>query len=736
LFLPQTVSNKPDNLLVFQFDDTLSAVVKYQVNSSYFTFEIVEISHPVDVAIWGPISTSINEIIGETVGVVRNEEFAIGIQSLNKRTLGGYPWNENDCMPQIDIFEQENLSDLSEKGKREVLYRVEAAKPENYGSSLQAYVRNRTTDRLINNWGHEYYVSPAYTDGGIVGSKIALFGCPENKALETIGEIEIEQGLAHPLIDGTWGKISQGASAAYIIMEFGEDTIEKAIEITKKAGLMYLYHSGPFKNWGHFELDGKSFPHGTEGLKQCVDFAKKEEIFVGVHTLSNFITTNDPYVSPVPDSRLAKIGTTKITEEVDSKSTTIQIESPQFFNQFENNNLKTVQIGNELIRYGDITKEFPWKLINCIRGSFGTTPTSHSKGSTISMLADHGYKVFLSDVELTVEMSTRLADLFNKTGLRQISFDGVEGNRSTGMGNYGEILFTQTWYDNLDNSIKQHYIADASRTSHFFWHVYSRMNWGEPWYAGFRESQTEYRLKNQAYFKRNYMPAMLGWFSMRNTTTIEDIEWMLARSAAFNAGFGFVLSSESIEMNGQADLILNTVKDWEKIRMAGGFTSAQRKKMESIQNEFHLEALTDNVWNLYPVHSFKFSHEKKVRQPGEPLYSTFHFENDVEAQPFQFIITAAEGGLGKFSMEVDNYNKIEWDIQLHEGESFRYTGGKHAIVLDNNLNKIKEVPVDTTLLILNKGNHTINFDCEFSAQEQAKAKIEIRILDTPEVIQL
>jgi len=23
------------------------------------------------------------------------------------RTLGGYPWNENDCMPQIDIFDQD-----------------------------------------------------------------------------------------------------------------------------------------------------------------------------------------------------------------------------------------------------------------------------------------------------------------------------------------------------------------------------------------------------------------------------------------------------------------------------------------------------------------------------------------------------------------------------------------------------------------------------------------------------
>jgi hypothetical protein len=110
------------------------------------------------------------------------------------------------------------------------------------------------------------------------------------------------------------------------------------------------------------------------------------------------------------------------------------------------------------------------------------------------------------------------------------------------MGNYGEILFTTAWYDRISPEIRSHFIADASRTSHYFWHIYSRMNWGEPWYASFRESQTEYRLKNQAYFRRNLMPGMLGWFQMRPETTLDDVEWMLALASALDAGFGFVTS--------------------------------------------------------------------------------------------------------------------------------------------------------------------------------------------------
>jgi len=39
----------------------------------------------------GPYPATISETIGETIGVVRGEEFALGIQSLNPKTIGGYP---------------------------------------------------------------------------------------------------------------------------------------------------------------------------------------------------------------------------------------------------------------------------------------------------------------------------------------------------------------------------------------------------------------------------------------------------------------------------------------------------------------------------------------------------------------------------------------------------------------------------------------------------------------------
>jgi len=734
VFRPSSiVSEKDQNELVFNFDSVkVKARIKVELKKSHLTFELVDIQpkEDVELVIWGPYPTTINKSIGETVGVVRGEEFALGIQALNPKTLGGFPWKENDCMPQLDIFEGEDYSDLSEEGKRYVLYRVEAAKPEKFGSTLQAYCRNRIYSREVENWGHQKYYAPAYNDGGVIGSKIALFGCPVEKTLDVIEQIEITENLPHPVIDGEWGKKSPTANASYLIMNFGEEDIEKAISYTKQAGLKYLYHSGPFKTWGHFPLN-EQFPNGNEGLKKCVSIAENKGVHLGVHTLSNFITTNDAYVTPIPDDRLAKVGFSAIVEDIDDTQNIIQIDFPVPFTDTKNSNLKTVVIGEELIRYGSISEKEPWILLDCQRGAFETTASSHKNGDKIGLLADHAYKVFLTNTELTKEVAKNLADLFNNTGLRQISFDGLEGNRSTGMGNYGEILMTTTWYDHLDENIKSHFIADASRTSHYFWHIYSRMNWGEPWYAGFRESQTEYRFKNQKYFERNLMPGMLGWFLMTEETSLEDIEWMLAKASGYNAGFGFVSNYKAFEGNGATEKILNQINLWESARLNGLFDDTVRGKLKDIEKEFRLQSVVDNRFKLTEIESYITEHTKKVRQPGEPLYSILEFNLVNDGTDLEFVITALDGDVKDITLEIDNYKQLDFPGILAEGNNIKYCGGDHAIVYSKNWNKIKDVKIES--LMLDAGEHMVTIDCKFP-DEKSRMKIEVRVPISKQII--
>lgn len=729
-----------DNSILLNYQDNIEANIKVEEKASHLTFELLSLSNndSVDLIIWGPYHNTIDKIIGETVGVVRGEEFALGIQALNIKTLGGYPWNESDRMPAFDIFKEDDPNNLHPGSDGSVLYRIEAAKPSLQGSSLQAYCRNRFTDRIVQDFNHDKLVAPAFDDGGVIGSKIALFGCPVEDALSTIGTIEIEEGLPHPTLDGQWTKIAPEAASAYLIMAFTEDNVDEAIALTKRAGLKYLYHYGKtFESWGHFDLFKGEFPSGMAGLRTCVEKAEAEGIKIGTHFLSNFVSTTDAYVTPVPHEGLAKVGSSVITEDIDASQTEIVIESPEFFNQMKNNNLKTVVIDNELIRYGNVSDEAPWRLLDCQRGAFNTTASAHNSGTEISKLLDHGYKVFLTNTDLTVEMSKTMADLYNQTGLRQISFDGLEGNRSTGLGTYGESMMPYVWYNNLSDELKDHLIIDASRTTHFFWHIYTRMNWGEPWYGGFRESQTEYRMNNQPYFKRNFMPGMLGWFKMTPETSIEDMEWLLTRSAAYDAGYAFVVGEGIIEQNGNSEKILALIGEWERARIGGAFSDEQKEIMKDLESEFSLTSQGENEWSLRRVYSGKFKHEKKVMQPGEPLYSTFDFRHTGEDQSINFILSAVEADISDIILEIDNYKEITLPTSLTSGQTIKYTGGDNAQVYNSTWQVIREIDIDASNFKISEGGHTLTFDCQFrNAGKDALAKFEIRTFDRAEKITL
>ena len=65
-----------------------------------------------------------------------------------------------------------------------------------------------------------------------------------------------------------------------------------------------------------------------------------------------------------------------------------------------------------MIRYGSVSEEKPWRLLDCTRGAFDTKATFHKKGDSIAKLADHAYRVFLTNPELSIEMAQNISRIF------------------------------------------------------------------------------------------------------------------------------------------------------------------------------------------------------------------------------------------------------------------------------------------------------------------------------------
>ncbi|MDO9254013.1 MAG: hypothetical protein Q7U54_00770 [Bacteroidales bacterium] len=690
----------------------INAVVKVTTNKIHLSFRLTKLSdkEKVNAVVWGPYPTTISQTICEVIGVVRDGQFAIGLQALNPKTLGG-------------ILKNEGGTDDS---------RGNAAIAQTYGSSLQAYSLDRSKPRHPSVWNDQYPDMPvaAIPRETTIGSAIALFGCPENETLDHIGAIELAEGLPHPLINGIWHKKSPETGRAYLISDFDESTIDQMLDYTQQAGLMSLYHEGPFQSWGHFILDPKSFPNGNAGMKTCVEKAEKKGLRIGVHTLSTFINTNDPYVSPVPDKRLSETGASLLSADVTAIATEISVESNQYFKNIKPSTLHAVRIGDEIIRFRDATDEAPYKLLDCQRGAFETKAVAHAKGEHAGMLLDYPYNTLFPNFELQQEIAGNLGRFFNETGVSHMDFDGHEGCMSSGEGDYA----IQAFAEKVFRETKQTLVNGTSRSSHYYWHICHYWNWGEPWYGGFRESQGDYRLENQPFLERNYMPNMLGWFLLSATTGTDDIEWMMARAAGYNAGFALVARYNSLQKNPNTSQLLALIKLWQEASKQKIFSSDQLARLKNPANDFHLEK-DGQEWKLYPFSKYKYEHTNQLLQPGQPTYSNWAFENKDAEQPLSFTLTlmGKEGAVTNPWIELDGYFKLELPGTFEAGNSI-VCDGKTIKLYNSKGSFKKDIQLSQAIPQLKTGKHIIKYDCVFPEESELVNRFIIKTISNPEII--
>ena len=686
-----------------------TVIVRAQSHAAYVALEIVNATPAaaVDAVIWGPYPTTISRTIGEIIGVVRDSSVALGLQVLNLKTLGG------------DLPNREGST----------WARGIAALAKPWGSSISAYAIDRSRPRTVDAWGGNFADMPVAPIPGetVVGSAIALFTCAEPRTFAVLEAIEVAEHLPHPTIAGVWFPKSPLYERSYLISSFGESDVDEMIAYTKRAGLMSLYHEGPFKSWGHFVLNDAQFPNGRRGLKLAVDKAHEAGLHFGVHTLTNFINTNDPYVTPVPDDRLSVTGTSTLASAIDATQRTIPVQSPTFFAEQKNNSLHTVKIGHELIQYRAVSLSAPFQLLDCQRGAFGTTASAHAAGETVGKLFDHPYNVFFPNFAMQREVAKNLADLLNETGVDHLDFDGHEGALASGQGDYALGVFA----NDVMTQTKHDLIMGTSISKTVYWHIGSYYNWGEPWNGGFTESMQQYRIDNQALFDRNFMPHMLGWYLLTESTTMADMEWMLARSAGYGAGFAMVARPKALRNNPISGALLDAIREWERARMTHAFSEVQRARLKDPRNEFHLAPVTDGEWTLSQVlQSPVFTHTAQEKQPGEPTASRFSFDQSWSAQPLQFRLTAVGAppiaGVAdtmvvaeRLVVGVDGFSTMSIDVALRSGESVFCDGTTVVRVFDRAGKVLRRITLLAVPPTMAPGAHTITLDASFRPRDAA-----------------
>lgn len=722
------------NQLKLTMSDGGTISLKHKESEVSITLEVANIPEKYEVLLFGPLAVNINEMVGDVVGVAQGNGVAFGIQALNIKTNAGIPEEYGQLVTQTYGYTGK-AAELSVASIPD--YKLAAADiSDGTVFHFSARRRNKQEYRQVQGLNNSLVLPVEGADGLIKGAKIAFFGSKNTEALARIGEIEQEQGLPHPLFDGEWGKTARAAMKSYLISDFSENNFDMILDKAKIAGFKYVYHSGPFLDWGHFNWDPKFTKSGDEGVRQMVDKAKAEGIAVGVHTLSNFMTTNDAYVTPVPTEHLLKQGVLSLTADLDKDQTEITIKKSSLFDRPMT--LNAMQIDQELITYGNTEDKGETLLLkNCKRGAYGTTATAHSQKTPLYKLWDYPYKTLFPDLVLQDKFSDRLAEIMNKTGLCQISFDGLEGCSYTGQDEYANNRFVYRWYNQLNHNV----LNDASRLSHNLWHIHTRMNWGEPWGEAMRTGQVENRIKNQAFFKRNLFPRMLGWFLIRladrnfECSSLEDLEWALSESAGFDAGYAMTINSNTLRRHGQIDKLLETIKNWDKLREAEAFTEEQKTLLRDPLTEWHLEKVSEENYNLYPLHISKhYRCNLAEMQPGQPGGADWSWESPYESMYAIRLKVDGDGTIKDPSFTTPK-GVIKFPCEISDRQYLLYTFDGKAVVTDKNYNVISEVQPQGKAL-LPAGSSAVAFSCEQTSEDAPEVIIRYITKGTPEGIRL
>lgn len=747
--------NAESSKLILNYPNGSVAGIKVDNKGEYLRFELLSLEprNGITIVMWGPYPTTIDKLIGETIGVVRDNNFAIGVQGLNILTIAAYP-NETDSeegRQYIDPLPGQELPDsLKDKIGEDFPVNVNiygdmpafvrqtrgtTAVKKSFGSEIRMYARDRRVQRIVDDG--RWIIEPIDVD--FIGTAIAVFGCKEPQTLDFIEKIELGENLPHPIFEGEWIKRSPRLNEAYMMMETNNHNIEKTIEYANACNFKLVHMDIPFRSWGHFDMKTNSFPKGAEDVRKMTARAAEEGIIFGAHTLTMFTQKHDPYISPFPNDSLCHYGITKLSQPVGKTDEVIYIDDPAVFKDPDKRpsitgNTHTVKIGKELVNFSNVSEDEPWRLLDCQRGRYNTTSASHEKGVSIEMLINDSYSGFYPDIYLQGQYSKRLAEICNNTGIGHMEFDGYAGGSATGQGAYAAGKFIKEWYENLD----QYVLTGAAGPFHYFWHIYTRMNWGEPWYNNLRQSQVNYRLENQRYYKRNLMPCMMGWFSMQKNYRPEDIEWIQARSAGFDAGYLLRVDENTVESNGFKETHFTAIREWQKARKNNAFNEDQKERMKNPENEFHLEKVNDNEWKLYSVNlKGNYVHKFRLVQDGEPVVSNCNFQNQYESQPLQFYFYVKQGEESKngtvsnIKLTVNNYAELLIPGEFQPNDNLYCDGEK--IYLCDNCWKIKQtIPVGKLPKVKN-GENQISILSDFKGNKPL-IEMEFKTLSQPEVV--
>jgi len=425
---------------------------------------------------------------------------------------------------------------------------------------------------------------------GLMPAGFGIVAGPRKPFESVLDAFEKAAGLPNPHPGGTWGKRSPWTQRSYLfITGFGEKDTDEVIAWARRGGFHMILILGDSwaRTHGHYEINRELFPDGLPSLQWTVGKLRDAGFRVGLHLLGAAVYLNDPYVTPTPDPRLFKDAQTELTADIDDKAELLPTATlPEGFPAEDGGytgNGTFIQIGDELIQYGELRTQPTHGLARCQRGACGTKAAAHRKGDKVEhLLRSYGYFLFDLDSTLAEEVVNNVCRVANAIDADMLYFDGSE--RLQGDHWYYNARLQDMYYRRLAN---KNALLQGSSYSHYSWHLISRMASADG--HGDLKGYLDKRLSWLADYEQNLMPLDIGWYYVYDPqVTADQFEYVLQKCLGFGASISVQTNPRQLAGHPEMGTIVDLVNAYEKLRLSGRVPEAIRNLLRQPGREYRL----------------------------------------------------------------------------------------------------------------------------------------------------
>ncbi len=492
---------------------------------------------------------------------------------------------------------------------------------------------------------------------GLRGARAALIACPRAHLRPMLQEVVAnELRLPYSPIGGPWA-MDQPRNAGSYLFDFAGVTVAEVdewIRLLRRLGFDQLdFHGGRSFRFGDCRPDPERYPGGFADLRAVVERLHAAGMQAGLHTYAFFIDKSCPWVTPVPDPRLAKDATLTLAAPLSAGGTDVLVREStagmSAVTGFFVRNSATLQIEDELITYAAVRQAPPYGFTGCQRGACGTRAAAHAPGAAVHHLKEC-FGLFVPDPHTTLlaEVAAHTAAAFNECGFDMMYLDALDGEDVLGGAedgwHYGSQFVFELW-----RRLQRPALMEMSTFHHHLWYVRSRMGaWDHPRRSHKRFIDLHCAANESC--RRMFLPANLGWWAVKTwdgangePTFADDIEYLCAKALGTGSGLSLMgIEPGNVERIPALPRLAAILREWETLRRAGTVPEALRARLAQPGAEFTLVHAADGTPMFRPVQYARhrveclesWSNEWTVNHPWPAQAAALRIEALLGAGPY------------------------------------------------------------------------------------------------------